>query len=102
MIWTKQLYKHPFKTRNLCLYPWKQVSFFRNEYFKITMKYFQDNLSEMREDVRKMKTSKIDLERDANDRSQKKVHIEGQLKQVVVSLLQFFLIYWCRWITLHF
>ena len=54
------------------------------------MKYFQDNLSEMREDVRKMKTSKIDLERDANDRSQKKVHIEGQLKQVVVSLLQFF------------
>ena len=69
------------------------MSFFRNEYFKITMKYFQDNLSEMREDVRKMKTSKIDLERDANDRSQKKVHIEGQLKQVVVSLLQFFLIY---------
>ena len=57
------------------------------------MKYFQDNLSEMREDVRKMKTSKIDLERDANDRSQKKVHIEGLLKQVVVSLLQFFLIY---------
>ena len=33
------------------------------------MKYFQDNLSEMREDVRKMKTSKIDLERDANDKS---------------------------------
>ena len=41
----------------------------------------------MRENIRKMKTNKKDFERDADDKGRKKVEIEGQLKQVVVSFL---------------